>query len=125
MTIALWCVLVAGILPVMATAIAKSKPGYDNNNPRAWLANQEGFRQRANAAQHNSFEAFPFFAAGVLTAHYLHAAQGTVDTLALTFIAARVAYLICYVADWAVLRSLVWFVAYGSTIGLFVAAARA
>jgi uncharacterized MAPEG superfamily protein len=125
MTIALWCVLVAGILPVIATSIAKSKPGYDNNNPRAWLANQEGFRQRANAAQNNSFEAFPFFAAGVLTAHYLQAAQSTVDALALTFIAARVLYLVCYVADWAALRSLVWFVAYGSTIALFIAAARA
>lgn len=36
--------------------------------PRAWLAEQEGFRARANAAQQNLFEVFPFFAVGVILA---------------------------------------------------------
>ncbi len=100
MTIALWCVLVAGILSYVATLIAKSgRSGFDNRDPRGWLAKQEGFRKRANAAQMNAFEAFPFFAAGVIIAHVLNGPQSLVDTLALVFIAARVAYLAFYLAD--------------------------
>ena len=69
MTIALWCVLVAGILPYVATSIAKAgAERYDNRDPRAWLDRQEGFRRRADNAQRNSFEAFPFFAAAVIVA---------------------------------------------------------
>lgn len=124
MTIALWCVLVAGLMPLLATAIAKSKPGFDNANPRVWLAAQEGFRQRANAAQMNSFEAFPFFAAAILTAQFVHAPQGTIDMLALLFVGARLLFIACYVGNWATLRSVFWFVGFGSVIALFVVAGR-
>ncbi len=66
MTIALWCVFVAGLLPYIATGLAKGGPEkFDNNEPRAWIARQTGAKARANAAQMNSFEVFPFFAAAV------------------------------------------------------------
>ncbi|HKQ81926.1 MAG TPA: MAPEG family protein [Steroidobacteraceae bacterium] len=123
MTTAFWCVLAAGLLPFVATMIAKSKPGFDNRNPRAWLQSQEGFRQRANAAQMNSFESFPLFAAAVIIAYVLQAPQGTIDQLALGFVAARVAYIICYVADWATVRSLCWAVGIGCTVAIFIIAA--
>ncbi len=107
MTIALWCVFVAGILPYVATVIAKSgRSGFDNRDPRGWLARQEGFRKRANAAQLNSFEAFPFFAAAVIIAHLINGPQGLVDVLALVFIAARVMHLAFFLANHATLRSL-------------------
>jgi uncharacterized MAPEG superfamily protein len=122
MTVALWCVLVAGILPYLATLIAKSGQGFDNRDPRSWLAKQEGFRKRANAAQLNGFEAFPFFAAAVIIAHVLNGPQSLVNTLALLFIAARVLHLICYLANQATLRSLVWLVGFGSVIAIFVVA---
>lgn len=122
MTIAFWCVLAAGLLPYVATMIAKSKAGFDNSNPRAWLQKQEGFRQRANAAQLNSFEAFPLFAAAVTIAFLLQAPQPTIDRLALAFVAARVAYLVCYIADWAALRSLCWLVAMACSVAIFVIA---
>ena len=95
MTIALWCVLIAGLLPYTAALIAKAggTERFDNNNPRAWLARQEGWRARANAAQANGFETFPLFAAAVIIAHMLRGPQAMVDTLAMVFIAARVAYL--------------------------------
>lgn len=110
MTTALWCVMVAGLLPYAATGAAKwGFRNFDNNNPRAWLSTQTGFRARGNAAQANSFEAFPFFAAAVLTASWNHAAQGSLDLAALAFIAARVLYLIAYLADWASFRSVCWF----------------
>ena len=37
-------ILIAGLLPLICAAIAKwGDKTYDNHNPRAWLANQEGF----------------------------------------------------------------------------------
>jgi uncharacterized MAPEG superfamily protein len=123
MTIALWCVLVAGILPYVATVIAKSgREGYDNRDPRSWLARQEGFRKRANAAQLNAFEAFPFFAAAVIIAHLLNGPRSLVNTLALVFVAARVLHLGLYLANQPTLRSLVWFVGFAAVIAIFVVA---
>ena len=121
MTIAYWCVLIAGVLPVVATGIAKwGFKGFDNHDPRAWLAQQKGWRGRANAAQANSFEAFPFFAAAVIIAHLAHAPQGRIDLLAAAFIALRLAYLACYLGDWATLRTLMWGLAYATVISLFI-----
>ena len=123
MTIAYWCVLLAAVLPLAATGIAKvGGDRYSNRYPRAWLDKQQGFRARAHAAQANSFEAFPFFAAAVIVAHLTHAPQARVDLLAVLFVAARAVYLACYVADWHWIRSLVWFVGFVSCIAIFVAA---
>ncbi len=124
MTIALWCVLAAALLPLLCTGVAKSGfRNFDNNNPRAWLARQEGFRARANAAQQNSWEALAMFSAGVFAALLAHAPQGRIDLLALAFIAVRVAYIACYLADRATLRSFVWMIGLGLSIALFVVAA--
>ncbi len=121
MTTALWCVLLAGLLPYAATLTAKGGARFDNRNPRAWLALQTGWRARAHAAQLNSFEAFPLFAVAVLVAHQLHAPQARVDLLAMLFVAARVGYLITYLADLHLLRSVVWFVGMGSAVAIFLA----
>ena len=115
-TIAYWCVLVMAILPIVCTGIAKygmfSKSrrdgGYDNHNPRAWLAKQTDWRARANAAQANTFEALPFFFAAVIIAHQLQARQTVVDILAFMFVVLRVAYVLMYVADMAKTRSVIW-----------------
>ncbi len=124
MTIAFWCVLVAGFLPYFGTLTAKiGGERFDNSNPRDWLDAQSGFRKRANAAQHNSFEAFPFFAAAVIIAHVAGAPQGRIDLFAVVFILARLFYIAFYVADMATLRSLAWFVGVGSVVALFLAVA--
>jgi uncharacterized MAPEG superfamily protein len=124
MTIAFWCVLVAGFLPYFGTLTAKiGGDSFDNRNPRDWLDAQSGFRKRANAAQHNSFEAFPFFAAAVIIAHVAGAPQGRIDLFAVVFILARLFYIAFYVADMATLRSLAWFVGIGSVVALFLAVA--
>jgi uncharacterized MAPEG superfamily protein len=124
MTVAYWCVLIAGLLPYVATLTAKiGGERFDNRNPRAWLGAQSGFRARANAAQLNGFEAFPLFAAGVVIAHVAGADQARIDTLAATFIVARVFYLGFYLADVPILRSLAWFVGIGSAAALFFSAA--
>ncbi len=116
-------VLVAGIMPVVCAGIAKSGfKGYDNSDPRAWLASQTGFRARANAAQANCFEAFPFFAAGVILALLTGVDPHTVDALSLLFVAARTAYVFCYVANKPKLRTMVWSAAYVSVVALYALA---
>jgi uncharacterized MAPEG superfamily protein len=125
LTIALWCVLAAGLLPYVVTMIAKSRRGFDNTNPRAWLQDQQGFRQRANSAQMNSFEAFPLFAAAVIIATYVQAPQSAVDMLAAGFVIARILYIVCYVGNLAALRSVVWFAGLACCLALFIVAAKA
>ena len=83
MSIAFWCVFIAAVLPYFPALVAKvGGTGYDNNEPRTWLAKQHGFRARANAAQQNSFEAFGFFAVAVLVAHAVHGPMVSVNTAA-------------------------------------------
>ena len=126
-TIANLCILTACLLPVVCAGIAKSTGfgkkrrdgGYDNHDPRAWLAKQTGRAARANAAQANSFEALPLFIAGVLIAQQAGANQGTVDMLAMAFIATRVAYIVSYLADQQMARSLIWTVGVGLSVALF------
>ena len=109
MTIAYWCVLFMGLFPYVAAGIAKKGfEGYDNGMPRQWLAKQTGFRARANAAQANLFESLPFFFAAVVIASIANAPQSRIDLLAIGFVVARIAYLVCYVADWPTTRSIVW-----------------
>jgi uncharacterized MAPEG superfamily protein len=120
MTLAYWCVLIAGIMPVVTVACAKWRPGYDNANPRAWLEKQEGMARRADYAHRNHFEAFPFFATAVIIAHQLHSPQPLTDKLALAFIVARIAYTCFYLANLSTLRSLAFAIGYGCTIALFL-----
>jgi uncharacterized MAPEG superfamily protein len=120
MTIAYWCVLFMGLLPIVAAGIAKKGfEGYDNGMPRQWLAKQTGFRARANAAQANLFESLPFFFAAVIIASTANAPQNRVDLLAIGFVMARIAYLICYVADWPTTRSIVWLAGLVCVVAIF------
>jgi uncharacterized MAPEG superfamily protein len=120
MTIAYWCVLFMGLLPIVAAGIAKKGfEGYDNGMPRQWLAKQTGFRARANAAQANLFESLPFFFAAVIIASIANAPQNRIDLLAIGFVMARIAYLICYVADWPTTRSIVWLAGLACVVVIF------
>ena len=120
MTIAYWCVLFMGLFPYVAAGIAKKGfEGYDNGMPRQWLSKQTGFRARANAAQANLFESLPFFFAAVIIASISNAPQGRVDLLAIGFVMARIAYLICYVADWPTTRSIVWLAGIVCVVAIF------
>ena len=114
-SLAYWCVLAAAVLPVVCAGIAKSgrfvplsEGGYDNRNPRDWLAQQTQWRGRANAAQATSFESLPFFIGAVVIAHQLGADQTWLDLLAALFITLRVVYVGLYVGGLANARSLVW-----------------
>lgn len=128
MTLAYWCVLVAIFLPYVSTVLAKASAGgftpRHNRDPRAFLADAQGLARRANNAQQNGFEITPAFAAAVIIAHLIHGAeQGVIDQIAVAFVISRVLYTLCYAADWALLRSLVWAVGLGLIASLFIISA--
>ncbi len=126
LTLAYWTVLIAALLPILCAGVAKwgamgksrREGGYDNHNPRAWLARQSDWRARANSAQANSFEAMPFFIGAVIIAHQLHAPQMRLDVLAFIWVVLRMLYILMYLADMATLRSVVWVLALGVNIGI-------
>jgi uncharacterized MAPEG superfamily protein len=123
---AYWCVLIAAVLPYVWIVVAKtSGPGYNNRNPRAWLAKQEGNYkvQRAHGAHLNALEAFAPFAAGVLMAQLAGVDHGRIALLALAFVALRVLHGVLYLADVASARSLVWLGGYLCVLALLVLAA--
>lgn len=130
-TVAYGCVLAAALLPIGCAGLAKwgtfktprKEGGYDNHNPRAWLAKQADWRARANAAQANSFEALPFFIGAVIIAHQLHAPQTKLDILAFMFVFTRIMYIFMYVADMATPRSIAWVVGLALNVAILFAGA--
>lgn len=124
MTVALWCILIAIFLPYVCAWFAKISGGFrlkDNHDPRDFLDSLEGVGRRAHAAQLNSFEVIPAFAAAVIVAHLAGNAElVTINVLSVLFITSRLLYIICYLADWATLRSLVWFVGIALIVSFFV-----
>jgi uncharacterized MAPEG superfamily protein len=132
LTVAYWCVLLAALLPLACAWLAKmdgfGKPagqgGFDNRDPRAWLARQQGWHARANAAQANSFEALPFFIGAVIIAHQLGAPQTRLDILAVLFITLRIIYIALYVAGLARMRSAIWTLAFLVNIGILLSGWR-
>lgn len=131
-TLAYWCVLLAALLPIGCAGLAKAgmfgksrkEGGYDNENPRAWLARQTDWRARANAAQANSFEALPFFIGAVIIAHQLGAHQGRLDILAFVWIVLRMVYVMMYVSGMANMRSIVWTLALGVNMAILFSGYR-
>lgn len=126
MTIANTCVVIAALMPVLTVGLAKGtgigkkvrNGGYDNDNPRSWEANLQGWPARAKAAQDNGFEALPLFVFAVLAAQAAALPQGHTDQLAMAFIALRVVYVAVYLANIGTLRTLVWAAATASAIAI-------
>ena len=115
MTIANWTILAACLLPTLTIGLAKTASiklprdeRYNNNRPREWTATLTGWKQRANAAQANGFEALPLFIAAVILAPQAHADQGRIDMLAVSFIIVRLVYVATYLANAGTVRTLVW-----------------
>lgn len=127
MTIAYWCIFVAIFMPWVMAAYAKFSSGFnskDNHNPREFLSKLTGIAARANAAQLNSYEAFPPFAVAVIIAHLTgNAAQATIDIWAVAFILCRLLFCLFYVLDKALLRSLAWSLGFVCVVALFISAA--
>ena len=103
MTLAIWCFLVAALLPYVPFGLAKGK--LDPHAPRLGAPRLEGLAARAHAAHLNAFEAFPFFAAAVIVSQVVEGPSATVGGLAVAFLGARIGHIGFYLADRPPLRS--------------------
>lgn len=116
--------MISGALPFVLTGIAKAGrfSRRANHATRDWQAKLEGWRQRAHWAHLNAFESFPLYAAAAICAHLAAPGSHTAELALWAYPALRVLYSICFIADWAELRSLAWFGAIGAIATLFSAA---
>ena len=106
-----YLIIIACLFPYVFAVVAKMAGGFkreDNQNPREFLAKTTGLAARANAVQQNSFESLPLFIAAVLMAEYMVIPQVVVMMFGIAYIVLRIIYGICYLANWATLRSIVW-----------------
>ncbi|MBE8168818.1 MAG: MAPEG family protein [Shewanella sp.] len=117
------CLFIAMLLPYLAkapVAYAMSKLGsYDNNHPRDQQSKLTGFGARALAGHQNAFESLLIFGVAVLAVVTTGNTTETAVTLAIVHVVARIVYHVLYLMDFSTLRSLSWFVAIGSSFGLF------
>lgn len=101
MTIALWCVLAAILMPYILSVLARSAAGRADyvGDPRAYSEGLGGWHRRAHLAHLNAFEAVPAITAAVLVAELVRAPQPYVDGLALAFVAFRLLHALFYISD--------------------------
>jgi uncharacterized MAPEG superfamily protein len=102
MTIAIWCIFIAGVLPYVAFGFVK---GLDARQPRAGVAGLEGQAARAYGAQLNGFETFPLFAAAVIVSHMVGGPSAVANVLAALYVLLRIGHMAAYIADRQPLRS--------------------
>ena len=120
MTTAYLCIIMSMFIPFLSAAYAKfTTKGYDNKTPREFLSALEGRGKRANYAQQNFYETYPTFAVGVVVAHIMGAVQWTIDFVAVIYVTARILYVVFYVADNDVFRSIAWTIAFGAIVSLY------
>lgn len=129
MTLPLWTLLVASILPYVWHAIAslyrkREFGSMDNAQPRQQQAKQTGAGARANAAALNSFEALAVYAPAVLVAHVLAPTSELSAQLALGWVAFRVAHGVLYIANQASARSVCFGLANSCMVLLYLVAAH-
>ena len=110
MTQLVLCILIVGVMPYALTGLSKSR-GFgtrENERTREWQTTLTGWRQRAYWAHQNAFEAIPLFAALAILAHLRSPESAVVIEACWAFVALRVAYAACYLADAGRLRTTVW-----------------
>ena len=72
MTIAIWCILIAAVLPYVAFSLVR---GIDPNQPRLNAGVLEGRSARAYGAHLNGLETFPGSRSAVIVAHIVGGAK--------------------------------------------------
>jgi uncharacterized MAPEG superfamily protein len=129
MTIPLWTLLVASLLPYvwfsLANPLRKQEFGtLDNRHPRLQEAKQTGRGARAMGASNNAFEALAVYAPAVLAAHIQSPASELAPKLAIAWVVLRVAHGILYIADKPLGRTVSFALATACSIAFFLVAAH-
>jgi uncharacterized MAPEG superfamily protein len=117
MTIAIWCILIAQILPYVAFGFVK---GLDPEQPRFHTGNLEGRSMRAYGAHLNGLETFPWFAAAVIVSQMVGGPSRIADILAVVYILLRVGHLAAYLSGRQPVRSAAFGVAQLVALAIFI-----
>ena len=130
MSVSLKILLILCILPLSCAWIGgyhrqKQLGSVDNKEPRTQSMKLTGAGARAVAAQANSWEALAVFSAAILAVFISGIDMQRIATLAMVFVALRVAYIAVYLANQDKLRSLVFIAGFGICIYLFYLALNA
>lgn len=122
----IWALLAVVLLPYLARIpVARAMNqlgGYDNHLPREQQAKLQGLGARANAAHYNSFEALQLFLAAFAACVASGNTDNTMQLLAWLYVACRVGFIVCYLADWALTRSTVWMIGVIAVLSMIVRA---
>lgn len=122
----IWALLAVVLLPYLARIpVARAMNqlgGYDNHLPREQQAKLQGLGARANAAHYNSFEALQLFLAAFAACVASGNTDSTMQLLAWLYVACRVGFIVCYLADWALARSTVWMIGVIAVMSMIVRA---
>jgi uncharacterized MAPEG superfamily protein len=130
MTIPLWTLLVAILLPYIwvgpSFGARKEQFGQaDNAHPRIQAAKLEGKGARAYAAHQNAFEALGVYAPAVLVAHVTHANLMHSTILSIVWVVCRFLHGILYLNNVDKARSAMFAFGMLTVIGQFVISAMA
>ena len=129
MTIPLWTLLVATLLPYLwfglSNPLRKQEFGIlDNRHPRLQQAKQTDKGARATAASSNAFEALMVYAPAVLVAHMQAPASELAVKLALVWVALRVGHGVAYIADRPAVRTACFALASVCALALYLVGAH-
>jgi uncharacterized MAPEG superfamily protein len=129
MTIPLWSLLVASVLPYVwfgiASGLRRQEFGVaDNRHPRLQEAQQTDRGARAMGASANAFEALSVYAPAVIVAHLRTADSPLGPVLAIAWVALRVVHGIAYLGDKPALRTGCFALASGCAIAFYFVAAH-
>lgn len=130
MTLVLTCLLITVLLPYVlagTTGYLKTQQlgSIDNHTPRAQAAQLKGAGARAVAAQANAWEAVAVLTATLAAALLAGVAPERLAAPLVIFVVARIAHGICYLADLATARSIVFLIGTVSALWMFGLAFRA
>jgi uncharacterized MAPEG superfamily protein len=117
MTIAIWCILIAAILPYVAFGFVK---GLDPNQPRYHVGDLAKESLRAYGAHLNGLETFPWFAAAVIVAHMVGGPSRIADVLAVVYVLLRIGHMAAYIGGRQPLRSAAFGAAQLVALAIFV-----
>ena len=119
------CLLAATFMPMMCAWIAsyhryqQFDGKVDNKMPRIQSSKLEGVGHRAYAAQQNCWEALAVFSAALLALHMSSVVLASVATLCTVFVLLRAAYIVCYLTNQDIFRSLFFIGGFGINVYLF------
>jgi uncharacterized MAPEG superfamily protein len=124
MKLALICLLITALLPIILTWAAayfrnKDLGFVDNRNPRKQYLLLDGIGGRVVAAQQNTWEALAVYSAALLAVFITNVPATAISIACLVFIISRLLFVGFYLVNQDKLRSIAFATGYGACLYMF------